>query len=244
MPFKGPEAYDDEGFFSSYLFRRNRAESPNHTMEEPAFYSLAGSPAGKEILEIGCGDGSYASSLLEAECASYTGIEGSQNMARQAQKRLENSNGTVIHSRIEDYEWEQEKYDLILSRLVLHYIEDLGQVFSHIYSALKPGGRLVISLQHPLLTSSFKSMGKDVKKEDWIVDDYFLTGKREEPWIGGLVVKYHRTVEDYFTLLQQAGLAVEGLKEAVPEERFFKDKSEYERRRRIPLFLLFSCRKS
>ncbi len=241
MPFKGPDAYDEEGFFSSYLSRRYRGESPNLTMEEPAFYSLAGSPSGKEILEIGCGDGSYAASLLEAGCASYTGIEGSQKMARLAQKRLGDSNGTVIHSRIEDYEWEQEKYDLILSRLVLHYIEDLAPVLSHIRSSMKPGGRLVISVQHPLLTSSFKSMGSNGKRKEWIVDDYFLTGKREEPWMGSLVVKYHRTVENYFGLLQQAGLTVESLKEAVPQEGLFMDKSEYERRRRIPLFLLFSC---
>jgi hypothetical protein len=87
-------------------------------------------------------------------------------------------------------------------------------------------------------------MGKDGKRKDWIVDDYFLTGKREEPWMGSLVVKYHRTIEEYFTLLVQAGLAVERLKEASPEASSFREKTEYERRKRIPLFLLFSCRKA
>jgi SAM-dependent methyltransferase len=243
MPLNGPAAYDDEEFLSRYLTRRKRADSPNSVMEEPVFSALLGDPSGKEILELGCGEGIYAATLLRAGCSSYTGIEGSRNMARLAQDRLENTSGTVINSLIEEYEYTPDRYDIIISRLVLHYIEDLSTVLSRIRTSLKPEGRLVISLQHPLLTASFKSMGKDGKREEWIVDDYFKTGRREEPWMGSLVVKYHRTVEEYYSLFQHAGLTVEALKEAAPDERFFKNHEEYERRKRIPLFLLFSCRK-
>ena len=81
------------------------------------------------------------------------------------------------------------------------------------------------------------------KRTSWLVDDYFETGKRVEPWIDQEVIKYHRTTEEYFTLLQQAGFTITSLKEATPNRNCFQDEEEYERRLRIPLFLLFSCQK-
>ena len=61
--------------------------------------------------------------------------------------------------------------------------------------------------------------------------------------MGGRVVKYHRTVEDYFGALQQAGFAVEQLREARPSPEQFADPATYERRQRIPLFLILAGRK-
>ncbi|BCC04268.1 hypothetical protein BCM0060_0531 [Bacillus cereus] len=81
------------------------------------------------------------------------------------------------------------------------------------------------------------------KRTSWLIDDYFKTGKRVEPWIDQEVIKYHRTTEEYFTLLQQAGFTITNLKEATPNQTYFQSAEEYERRLRIPLFLLFSCRK-
>lgn len=55
--------------------------------------------------------------------------------------------------------------------------------------------------------------------------------------------KYHRTVEDYFRLLQTTGFRIEELREAQPKRKNFYDTQTYERRKRIPLFLIFSTRK-
>ena len=61
--------------------------------------------------------------------------------------------------------------------------------------------------------------------------------------MGGTVRKYHRTVEDYFRALQEAGFVVEQLRESRPQREQFADAQIYERRRRIPLFLfLAGCR--
>jgi hypothetical protein len=62
-------------------------------------------------------------------------------------------------------------------------------------------------------------------------------------WLGSTVQKYHRTVEDYFHLLQNAGFQIENLREADPQRDNFYDAQTYERRKRIPLFLILSARK-
>jgi hypothetical protein len=76
-----------------------------------------------------------------------------------------------------------------------------------------------------------------------VVDDYFASGARETAWLGGTVRKYHRTIEDYFRALQDAGFVVEQLRESRPRREHFADEQTYQRRKRIPLFLFLAGRK-
>ena len=83
--------------------------------------------------------------------------------------------------------------------------------------------------------------GKVVGPQAWLVDDYFVTGRRETDWMGSRVVKFHRTVEDYVSLIQSAGLQLETLREPAPAPDRFASQQEFRRRQRIPLFLLLSA---
>ncbi|HEX4729132.1 MAG TPA: class I SAM-dependent methyltransferase, partial [Jatrophihabitans sp.] len=69
--------------------------SPNHVMEEPAVLAEIGDPAGLRVLDLGCGDGRFALTLLAAGCASYNGIDGSRAMVERAQQLLAGTAGTV-----------------------------------------------------------------------------------------------------------------------------------------------------
>ncbi len=81
-------------------------------------------------------------------------------------------------------------------------------------------------------------------RQDWIVDNYFNTGRRLTSWLGGQVVKYHRTVENYFMGLQCAGFVITSIREATPQREWFEDDEQtYKRRQRIPLFLIMASQK-
>jgi hypothetical protein len=54
------------------------------------------------------------------------------------------------------------------------------------------------------------------------------------------VLKYHRTIEDYFGALVRAGFAVNAVRESRPRRALFSDEATYQRRKRIPLMLFFS----
>ena len=69
-----------------------------------------------------------------------------------------------------------------------------------------------------------------------------MTGRRETAWLGGRVVKFHRTVEQYVALVQAAGFLLERLREPGPERARFTSEAEFRRRQRIPLFLLLAAR--
>jgi len=102
----------------------------------------------------------------------------------------------------------------------------------------------VFSVEHPVITSCDRGWAAGTLRQDWVVDDYFVTGARENAWMGGTVRKYHRTVEDYFRALQHAGFTVEQLRDSRPQRAQFADQQVYERRMRIPLFLFLSGRKA
>lgn len=82
------------------------------------------------------------------------------------------------------------------------------------------------------------------KREDWIVDDYFVSGARTVYWLGAEVTKYHRTLQDYFDTINASGLELKDLRESNPDPTRFTDASEYQRRQRIPLFLMLTAQRA
>jgi hypothetical protein len=95
-----------------------------------------------------------------------------------------------------------------------------------------------------VITSHQVSLKQGANRQDWVVDRYFITGKRNVSWMGAQVLKYHRTVADYYQALKQSGFRIEDLQESKPQSSQFKDKKLFEKRSRIPLFLLFRAVKT
>ncbi len=243
MEYRGASAYDDGQFFENYMARRRREESPNERIERPVLLEMIGAVKDAKILDLGCGDARFGVELLQNGCFSYDGVEGSENMVKEAEKVLTGTAGKVHLSSMETWDFQNGQYDLVVSRLALHYLADLKSTFENVHQSLATNGRFIFSVQHPVLTASIKSASASGAKSDWIVDDYFNSGERVEPWIGKKVVKYHRTMEEYYQLLKQAGYTIVDIREGTPRVEEFASESEYERRMRIPLFLLFSCEK-
>jgi SAM-dependent methyltransferase len=243
MALAGPDFYDDDEVFATYSRRRQRADSPNDTLELPVILELVRPVSGRRILDLGCGDAAIGLTLLQEGANSYLGVEGSHKMAALAAQTLAGSSGQVIRKPLEEWETPPAIFDLVLSRLVFHYIADLTPVFANVAAALAPGGRFVFSVEHPVITSCDRGWPAGTHRQDWIVDDYFETGLRVTRWLGGTVEKYHRTVEDYFRLLQAAGLRIETLREAHPQREHFAGVETFERRKRIPLFLILAAYK-
>lgn len=240
--FLGPSFYDNEEVFARYLsHRNNNPDSPNVTLEKPVVQELVGNVAGLNILDLGCGDAGYGRELLERGARSYLGVDGSTNMIAAAWKTLAGTEGQAVLGNLESWDPPESAFDVVVSRLVLHYILQLDRLLKGIYQSLSTGGRLVFSVEHPVITSCNQSFPPGSIRQDWIVDDYFNTGPRTPIWLGQKVMKVHRTVEDYFLALQAAGFTVESLRESCPHRERFASEETFQRRQRIPLFLFFAA---
>ncbi|WP_043932601.1 class I SAM-dependent methyltransferase [Bacillus sp. EB01] len=243
MEYRGASVYDQKDFFSNYMKRRGRKDSPNNAIENPIIFELIGDIKDKSILDLGCGDASFGKELLNQGAGFYTGIEGSKQMIAYANHNLTKDNGTIHHETMESYSYPTNSFDIVTSRFAIHYVSDINLLFQKVHNTLKDNGKFVFSVQHPLTTSSFISKQSGNKRGNWIVDDYFIEGERKEPWIEQIVVKYHRTTEHYFKALTKCGFSVVELREGTPIREHFSNDEEFARRLRIPVVLAFSCTK-
>lgn len=237
------EFYDNPEIGARYFAHRIQPDNPNNTLERPIFLDLAGSLNQLDIIDLGCGDASFGKEALLQGAHSYIGIESSQAMVDLALAMLTNTSGKVHHTRIENWKAQSGQADLVSSRLALHYVENLKPIFQEAYQALRPGGRIIFSVEHPVITSNFASLAEG-RRTNWLVDDYFKPGARVHQWLGHEVTKYHRTLEEYFDLITTSGFKLECIRESHPQPQNFSSPKEYERRLRIPLFLFISARKS
>ena len=243
MGLDGPSFYDDAQVFARYMRHRLGDETPNDTMEKPDLLELIGSPVGLRVVDLGCGDAEIGKELLAAGARAYLGVEPSENMIGAAHARLAGAGGEVVRASIEAWSYPPETFDLAISRLALHYVEDIETTFRRVFRTLVPSGRFVFSVEHPVLTSCDRGRPPESKRQDWIVDDYHVSGRRVTTWMGQEVVKYHRTVGEYFEALRGAGFVVEGLREGRPRRELFRHEETYRRRLRIPIPLLMAARK-
>lgn len=92
--------------------------------------------------------------------------------------------------------------DLVVSRLTLHYVEHIEPILRACHDCLVEPGKLIFTVTRPVITSH--DCRTNEKRTNWVVDDYFVPGTRPQNWLGGHVVWFHRTIEDYVSALQQA----------------------------------------
>ena len=114
--------------------------------------AAAVNPQAAHALDVGCGAGNYALSLLKTLPNLNIDLNDlSQPMLERAEKRVgEATGGSVVKlpGDIRNLSLEGGRYDIIVAAATLHHLRDDGeweQVFKKLYEALKPGGSLWIS---------------------------------------------------------------------------------------------------
>lgn len=60
------------------------------------------------------------------------GIDLSEKMLAEAERRNPDEKIRYCRCGIQDYEYPESAWDMVVSNLALHYMEDLGQVFRNV----------------------------------------------------------------------------------------------------------------
>jgi SAM-dependent methyltransferase len=217
--------YDNDDFFSGYSKTRDNPAAMNYTVEQPAIRALlpTGLVKGARVLDLGCGAGGFARWLVGEGSASVLGVDPSENMIASAQQQQSDS----IQYRqafVEDLELTDSPFDLIVSSLMFHYVEDLQPVMEKVRQWTRPGGTLVFSIEHPITTAIQGKRSGWVEDEagarvGWEVTDYSDEGPRVSRWIVDGVVRYHRTVATTMNIVADSGFRIDRVSEpfATPE---------------------------
>lgn len=137
--------YDD--FANAYAVE-NEANLFNAYYERPAMLDLAGEVAGRRVLDAGCGSGPLTAALRDRG-AVVTGFDASAAMVGLARQRLGEDADLHVAGLGAPLPFADAEFDDVVASLVLHYLADWTCALSELRRMLKPGGRLLVSVNHP-----------------------------------------------------------------------------------------------
>ena len=210
----------------------------NAYCERPATLSLLPDVKNKRVLDAGCGPGVYSEWLIERG-AEVVAVDASLKMVELAKRRL----GEAAEVRQADLSKPLDflgdsSFDVVLSPLVLEYVEDWRSAFAECYRVLRAGGHLIFSVTHPFSDYMyFKS------------NNYYETELVGCEWRGFETVKvqmpsFRRPLSAMLNPLVEAGFSMERIVEPKPTEEFKEaDPKHYEELSRLPCFLCVRARK-
>lgn len=232
--------YDHSKFFEKYSQMPRSKQGLAQAGEWHQLKDLIPHLDNKKVLDLGCGFGWHCTYAVQCGAASVIGLDCSQKMLEEAQKRNASSKIKYIQCDLEQFEYPKEEFDFVISNLVLHYIENLNKIFQKVIQALKPGGTFLFNIEHPIFTSGINQqwlLSADGSPSCWPVDNYFYPGLRETNFLGEKVIKQHHTISQIINGLIMAGFTIETLNEPTPNAEILKVPAmEYELRR--PMMLI------
>lgn len=208
------DEYDDYAVPYSEMVKQREQAGIEHEPLMPSFLKLLGDLSGLNVLDAGCGQG-YLSRILAERGAQVTGIDMSPNLIQMAREQAPDHSMTYqVADLCQPLPQFRQTFDLAASHFVLDDVYDYTGFLSTLHSVLKPGGRLVLTMNNPY---SLVVRGH--------VHDYFATGK-PVPYRGmaeeGVKVHfYYHTLQEYLDACFAAGFQLQRLLDIpTPVERY------------------------
>lgn len=108
----------------------------------------------QRVLELGCGTGNLSLRLSESfPRGSLTLVDGSAEMIALVRSRLDGSKSrssqrtAYVEARFEELDFPARSFDLVVSSISLHHVEDKAKLYARIRSFMSDGGRFCFADQ-------------------------------------------------------------------------------------------------
>lgn len=186
-------------------------KAENGYNEHPAMRNAIGDVAGLHVLDAGCGPGFLSRDLLDKGAASATAFDISPNMVEIARRNTAGRASCFVADLAKPLTTlEDRNFDLVVSSLAIDYVRDWSVPLAEFARVLKHGGRLVMSVQHPMGAYEWykpkSAFGVQLCRATW----KGFGGKPVE------VPDYYRSFEEIFNPILAAGFALNRVTETRP----------------------------
>lgn len=238
--------YDNSDFYEAYAAMPRSREGLKVAGEWHQLQPLFPDLKGKKVLDLGCGYGWHCKYAVQMGALDVLGIDISEKMINRA--KTDNADRRITYKvcGIDEYIYPENTYDLVLSNLALHYMENLEKVYQNVYQTLKRGGHFLFNIEHPAFTAGVNQdwvYDENGNPLYWPVDRYYYAGERETLFLGQRVIKQHHTLTQILNPLLQIGFHMEAIEEAMPPEDMMDQAGMIDEMRR-PMMLLVKAMKS
>jgi SAM-dependent methyltransferase len=197
------------------------------------FFAILPPPSPRGLtLDIGAGEGRVGRAL-RTRGYNVVDIEQSATMARAGAGLTP---GAVVRADATRLPLPTAIADLAIAFMVLHDIEDMNAAVREVARVLRPGGHFAVAIVHPMNSGGkFEPAPPGVPEverrfvmtEPYLTDRYYADDIERD----GLVMRFesiHRPLDSYTRALEDAGFAIEVMREVGEDEGKWS---------RLPLFL-------
>ncbi len=224
---------------------------------KPALYKTLGDLKNKKVLCIGCGSGEECAYIKSQGASEVVGTDISPDFIRIAKESFPDIDFKVMD--MEKLVLEKGYFDIVVSSLTMHYVQNWKKTLSEIKKVLSDNGRVIISTNHPI------RFGAEVKREKEreifllgyirykdpklfgdVIGDYLNERKIDDMWFRNkfAVTYYHKPISSIFNEINESGFEIINFSEPKPEEWVKKEnESFYNIHTKIPLFMIFELKK-
>lgn len=238
--------YDNPAFFEGYAQLPRSVQGLDGAPEWPALKAMLPDLTGTSVIDLGCGYGWFCRVARELGACDVTGVDISEKMLARAAELTDDTQIHYQRSDLESLALKANSLDLVYSSLALHYLPELDALFARVQRALKPGGSLVFSMEHPIYTCATRQgwLTDDNGERFWSVNHYQDEGKRVSNWLAEGVIKYHRTLGTTLNALIKAGLTISEVNEWGPTQTQVDAWPALAEEAERPMLVLIAARKA
>ncbi len=192
-----------------------------------------------DVLDVGTGEGQVARIAAEAGGRRVVGVDpiwAQLTVARQRQ-------GGPHYARAEAaaLPFRAGAFDAVVACLVFEHIDDVDDALAEVGRVLRPGGRFLFFLNHPLLQAPGSGWIDDhiLDEQYWRIGPYLVEDSSLEEVEKGVFVPFvHRPLSRYVNAMAAAGLVIRRMEEPPPPPGFLARAAEYREAATIPRLLL------
>ncbi len=192
------------------------------------------------VLDVGCGEGQVARLALEHDAERAVGVDPTWAQVVVAKER----SGGAAYARAgaAGLPFAAGSFDAAVACLVFEHITDVDAAIGEVARVLRPGGRFLFLLNHPLLQTPnsgwIDDQILDPPEQYWRIGPYLVEDETIEEVEKGVFIPFiHRPLSRYLNALADAGLLLRRMVEPPPPPGFLARAHEYADAATIPRLL-------
>ncbi len=224
----------------------------HRTLLDPALFARVGEVAGRDVLDLACGNG-HNTRRLARMGAHVVGVDASEGVIAHCREREEREPLGITYYVSDAARLDMlagASFDLVVCQMALMDIPDAESAIREVARVLRPSGRLLAMILHPCFEIPEAS--------GWVEEHMGPTttiwrkvSRYSEPFIGWLhwrvdggvvfMPSYHRPLSWYVRAFNAARLAITAFDEPRPTEEFLAVRPDGSRFADVPLMCLFEA---
>jgi ubiquinone/menaquinone biosynthesis C-methylase UbiE len=199
------------------------------------------------ILEVGTGEGQVARAIVAENGAKVVGVDPTVNQIAEAARR--GAGPTYVRSGAESLPFPDASFDAVVCCLVFEHIDDVDGALFEVSRVLRPGGRFVFCLNHPLLQTPgsgwIDDQILDPPEQYWRIGPYLTEQAVVEEVEKDVYIRFvHRPLGRYINAIADVGMTIERMLEPAPPAGFIARAPEYTEVATVPRLLTLVARRS